>query len=245
MQNTCLLFSIHVVRIFYFNTWVLGKIWVKSCYRWTKEFSETWPPAAQWVGVCVGGGDAGGYLSFPVLWQTAGLELLRQHGEQLQQRQAARPSVHPSPLLLEHAHHLGHGARPGLGHGVEGQRGQRHAQPGEHHLGAGGEAGDLGEQLRLQGLVLVGGDVGPVAGDLGVECVGAEVLDLWDLWASARQKWTWAFFSQVCARQRLSTCVHRTLSGLSKAQQNCQAWGETWACISHFWARFLFSILGS
>lgn len=36
-----------------------------------------------------------------------------------------------------------------------------------------------------------------------------------------------------------------TLSGLSRAQQNCQAWGDTCACMSHFWARFLFSMLGS
>lgn len=133
------------------------------------------------VTTCSSVGRGVGYLSFPVLRQAGGLELLGQHGEQLQQRQAARPPVHPSPLLLEHAHHLGHGVGPRLGHGVERQGGQRHAQPGQHHLGAGGEAGDLGEELRLQGLILVGGDVGPVAGDLGVERVGAEVLDLWDL----------------------------------------------------------------
>lgn len=125
------------------------------------------------------------YLSFPVLWQTAGLELLRQHGEQLQQCQAPRPPVHPSPFLLEAPHHLGHSAGPRLRHGVERQGGQRHAQPGEHHFGAGGEAGNLGEQLRLQGLILVGGDVGPVAGDLRVERVGAKVLDFWDLWTNA------------------------------------------------------------
>lgn len=121
------------------------------------------------------------YLSLSVLRQAAGLELLGQHGEQLQQRQAARPPVHPSPLLLEHAHHLGHGAGPGLGHGVERQRRQSHAQPREHHLGAGGEAGDLGEQLGLQGLVLVRGDVGPVPGDLDVKRARAKVLDLWHL----------------------------------------------------------------
>lgn len=153
------------------------------------------------------------YLSFPVLRQAAGLKLLRQHGEQLQQRQAARPPVHPSPLLLEPAHHLGHGTWPGLGHGVERQWGQRHAQPGEHHFGARGEAGNLGEQLRLQGLVLVGGDVGPVAGDLGVERIGAKVLDFWDLWTSARQRWTGAFsfyksvqVKDVCPRVCTAPC---------------------------------------
>ena len=124
----------------------------------------------------------GSYLSLAVLRQAAGVELLGKHGEQLQQRQAARPPVHPSALLLEHPHHLGHGARPRLRHGVERQRGQRHAQPGQHHLGTRRKAGDLGEQLALQGLVLVSGDIPPVAGDLGVEGARPKVLDLRDLW---------------------------------------------------------------
>lgn len=127
------------------------------------------------------------YLSFAVLRQPAGLELLRQDGEELQQRQATCAPVHPSPLLLEDAHHLGHRAGPGFRHGVERQGSQSHAQPGEHHLGARGEAGDLGEQLSLQRLVLVRGDVGPVAGDLGVKRVCAEVLDLRDL--EGTRKW--------------------------------------------------------
>lgn len=105
------------------------------------------------------GGGGRPYLSLAVLRQPAGLELLWQDGEQLQQRQAAGPAVHAAALLLEHAHHLGHGAGPGLGHRVERQRGQSHAQPRQHHLGARGEAGDLGEELRLQRVVLVGGDV--------------------------------------------------------------------------------------
>lgn len=89
------------------------------------------------------------YLPLAVLRQAAGVELLRQDGEQLQQRQAAGPAIHPAPLLLKHAHHLGHGAGPRIRHGVERQRRQRHTQPGQHHLGARGEAGDLGEELAL------------------------------------------------------------------------------------------------
>lgn len=127
------------------------------------------------------------YLSFPVLRQSAGLELLWQDSEELQQRQAACTPVHPSPLLLEHAHHLCHRAGPGFRHCVERQGSQSDTQSGEHHLGARREAGDLGKQLRLQRLVLVRGDVRPVAGDLGVKCVGSKVLDLWDL--EQTRKW--------------------------------------------------------
>ena len=36
-----------------------------------------------------------------------------------------------------------------------------------------------------------------------------------------------------------------TLSGLSRAQQNCQACAEPWAWVSHFWATFFRSMSGS
>ena len=127
------------------------------------------------------------YLSLSVLWQAAGLELFRQDSEQLQQCQAACPAIHPSPLFLKHPHHLWNCAWPRLGHCVECQRGQGHTQAGEYHLGARGEAGNLGEQLGLQRLVLICGYVWPIAGNLGMECTSTEVLDLWHLWQMIRK----------------------------------------------------------
>lgn len=153
------------------------------------------------------------YLSFPVLRQSAGLELLWQDGEKLQQCQAACTPVHPSPLLLEHTHHLCHCAGPGFRHCVESQGSQSNTQSGEHHLGARREAGDLGKQLRLQRFILVRGDVRPVAGDLGVKCVCSKVLDLWDL--EHTRKWVDECFYPQC----LSVYVFGCTPNLFWAQQ--------------------------
>lgn len=68
-----------------------------------------------------------------------------------------------------------------MGNQVQSHGGQRHTQPGQHHLGPRGEVRDVGEELQSQALVLVCGEVGPVTGDLGVEGAGAKELNLWEL----------------------------------------------------------------
>ncbi|KAG7260119.1 hypothetical protein CRUP_031402 [Coryphaenoides rupestris] len=95
--------------------------------------------------------------------------------------QAAGPGRPPRPPPPEHAPLIWATAPGAASACVERQGRQRHTQPGQHHLEPEGEACDLGEELALQRLVLVGRDVGPVAGDLGMEGTCPKVLDLRDL----------------------------------------------------------------
>lgn len=85
-----------------------------------------------------------------------------------------------------------------------------------------------------------------------MEGAGTKKLNLWDLQRDTVN------IEPVCkamlpmfVKEKVAECKNvagvemETLSGLSRAQQKCQACAEAWAWVSHFWAAFLRSMSGS
>lgn len=86
----------------------------------------------------------------------------------------------------------------------------------------------MGEELHPQALVLIGGEVAPVAADLDMQSAGAEKLYLWELHKKKKQQKlenvSMLFLEWTGPEKRQA---HRlTLSGPSKAQQKFHACGD-------------------